>query len=286
MKRENSDIFFTVQQQPVVGFDSGVEAANKKMLTRYSKTKELYLGIVNVNYRVVENEEILFPLQSAMQDFFPNTDTIQIKDTLLKNGAVCWTQYIFPEISSFVETNSNHKTEFCLRIILKNTFDRSGAITMFMGDIDKFCANGMISGTFDLTKQRHTKRFDPDVFTRALAETYPRYEEQIKKYQNYAEIDVNKDKVKELLRVLTITPEETEGKNLLYNKLYDQFEEEVYHRGSNLFALTSAMTSYGSHFTERFPHKKTSNEGTLLNRQEKVKRWLSSPAWQNFLEAA
>jgi hypothetical protein len=158
---DNREIFFNVSTQPVYGLHSGDTAPNKKMLMRTNgyNSDRTYLDVVNDKYRVVENREILEPLQRQMINFFDPLvlEDVQIKDTVAANGLQCYAEYIFPSIKSEIETSSGHKTNLGLRFVMKNSFDGKGSVTFWSGVIDFFCTNGMVNGTYDVTRKRHSK---------------------------------------------------------------------------------------------------------------------------------
>ena len=78
------EVFFKVYEQDVVGEATGCEAYKHKMLTRGDgiSGEDSFLSIVKSNYRIVENEEILMPLQEQMINYFDPTvlADVQIKD--------------------------------------------------------------------------------------------------------------------------------------------------------------------------------------------------------------
>jgi hypothetical protein len=248
------------------------------------------LSIVNKKYRVVQNEEILMPMQEQMINHFDPSvlEDIQVKDHIAKNGAVCFSEYILPKIKGSVETDTGHKTEIGLRFILKNTFDGSSSVVFYGGVIDFFCTNGMISGEYDVTKKRHTKNFSVDGFLAAFDGAVTRHVWMCEKYQEWADTKLQNDtKVVQLLRKLTNgTDEEPKKKNTLSDKLFAQYIDETHDRGSNVFSLVSAMTNYASHSNGRFGMRKNSDHDTLLKRQQTVSKWLSSNTFTDFLEAA
>ena len=97
---EGRDIFFPVFEQDVVGITTGLVPQNYKMLTRgdgYSE-QDHCLGIVGKNYRVVENWEILMPLQEQMINYFDPIvlDDVVIKDHITKKGAACFAVSTMP----------------------------------------------------------------------------------------------------------------------------------------------------------------------------------------------
>ena len=73
-------------------------------------------------------------------------------------------------------------------------------------------------------------------------------------------------------------------------KLKEQFLLEVSTRGSNMWALASALTYYASHNSPSFPVKGSAandNETkALLVRGRQVTRWLESKQFQSLAQAA
>ena len=288
---DNREIFFNVSTQPVYGFHSGDKAPNKKMLMRTNgyNSDRTYLDVVNDKYRVVENKEILEPLQRQMINFFDPLvlEDVQIKDTIAANGLQCYAEYVFPSIKSEIETSTGHKTNLGLRFVMKNSFDGKGSVTFWSGVIDFFCTNGMVNGVYDVTRKRHSKNFSTDGFIEAFAYSMDRHQESVKMYQRYADTKVGSSwKVQQLFDKLTKTKrEEKKRDGGLADRLFAQWMDEVKERGDNLFSVQSAMTHYASHDDDgRFDLTKAGDGGTLYKRSEQVTKWLSSPTWKDFVE--
>lgn len=285
------EIFFKVYEQDIIGACTGIAGDNYKMLTRGDgwAEQDTLLSIVNTKYRVVQNEEILIPMQHQMINHFDPSvlADIQIKDHIAKNGAVCFSEYILPKMEGSVETDTGHKTEIGLRFILKNTFDGSSSVVFYGGVIDFFCTNGMISGEYDVTKKRHTKNFSVDGFLAAFDNSIERHQDIVMQYQRWADKKIyNTDKVVRLFRKLTTGNEqEPKKKNGLSEKLFAQYIDEASVRGNNIFSLVSAMTHYASHDDDRFPLRSNSDSDSMFNRQETVRKWLNSNAFADYLEA-
>jgi len=286
------EIFFKVYEQDIIGACTGIAGDNYKMLTRGDgwAEQDTLLSIVNTKYRVVQNEEILIPMQHQMINHFDPSvlADIQIKDHIAKNGAVCFSEYILPKMKGSVETDTGHKTEIGLRFILKNTFDGSSSVVFYGGVIDFFCTNGMISGEYDVTKKRHTKNFSVDGFLAAFDNSIERHQDIVMQYQRWADKKIyNTDKVVRLFRKLsTGNEQEPKKKNGLSGKLFAQYIDEASVRGNNVFSLVSAMTHYASHDDDRFPLRINSDSDSMFKRQETVRKWLNSNAFADFLEAA
>ena len=270
-----------------------VNAPDVKMLTR-TDTLGLddYISIVNKDYRVVENAEVLIPLQQQMINFFDPIvlEDVQIKDTILKNGRTCYSEYIFPRIKHGIETDTGHKTEFGLRFVMKNSFDGKGSVVMWSGLIDFFCTNGTVTGKYDVTRKRHTRNFHTSGFLDAFEKTLEEHSNIVDQYQRLADRKLSTFdrafKVNALFKRLTKSPEKTRRNNTLANKLNRQFEIERLTRGDNMFAVLSTLTHYASHTTGDFSLTRSGDSGTLYKRQEKVTNWLNSDTWKDFVAEA
>ena len=247
----NREIFFNVYEHPVVSFDNRHTADDKKMLTRTTPDGDVYLNIVNNKYRVVENSEVLVPLQTQMINYFDPLvlEDVKIKDTVSANGNVCYAEYIFPRLKHGIETPTGHKTEFGLRFVMKNTFDGKGSVTMWSGLIDFFCTNGTVTGQYDITRKRHSRNFNTDGFMKAFDMSMTSHKAAVEQYQRYADTKVGSSvKVQRLFDKLTNTKREDQKRSGgLADRLFAQWMDEVRVRGDNLFAVQSAMTHYASH---------------------------------------
>lgn len=288
------DVFFDVTAEDVVGFSSGTVAKDKKMLLRNHTSGDSpdgwsYLSTVNRSYTVVKNEEILLPLQGQMIEFFDPTvlDEVKVRDTVSRNGAVCLSEYIFPRMKHSVETRNGHKTDVGLRFILKNSFDGSGSIVLYSGEIDFFCTNGRISGEYDVAKRRHSAGFTVDGFIVAFEKSLQRFDATCKLYQQYADSKaVSSIDVKALFDTLTKNDPTVEKKRAtlsLSDKLFGQYINELEDRGNNVFSVMSALTHYASHDDGSFRLRGNRDPARLFKRQEQVAGWLASPAWKQFV---
>jgi len=287
------EIFFDVQENDVY-FDKiwQIDLPHHKVITRGSCP----LGLVKNTYRTVRNEEVFLPLEEEIINFFDPSllEEVKVVDHILKKGAVCYSEYIFPkqkqgETYKELETRSGHKTFFTLRFIIQNSYNGSCSVKFYGGNIDDFCVNGMIIGEYDFAKAKHTKNFSADQFRLQLSQTLVNFNESVAKLQQYADTLIQQwhvTLVQDLFRKLTKgDTEEPKRQTALSEKLFAQFIDEANMRGSNVFAVTSALTNYASHDSERFSLTKTGDGGTLLKRQERVRSWLNSDTFKNFVES-
>ena len=282
------EIFFNVYEQPVVSRDHRHMAEDKKMLTRTTPDGDVYLNVVNSGYRVVENAEVLEPLQRQMINYFDPLvlEDVKIKDTISANGNVCYAEYLFPRLKHGIETSTGHKTDFGLRFVMKNTFDGKGSVTMWSGLIDFFCTNGTVTGQYDVTRKRHSRNFNTDGFISAFEMSMTSHKNAVEKYQQYADTKVGSStKVQQLFDKLTKTNRQDQKRSGgLSDRLFAQWMDEVRERGNNLFAVQSAMTHYASHGDDgRFDLTKAGDGGTLYKRGDEVTKWLRSNTWNDFV---
>tara|TARA_R110002051_G_scaffold321461_1_gene409212 strand:+ start:2167 stop:3129 length:963 start_codon:yes stop_codon:yes gene_type:complete len=284
--REGDDISYNkIENYKVIVRDGTVD--------RYSNLiPAVPLGVVKDSYRTVTNEEAFLPIEKAIINYFDPSilEDVQVKDHILKGGATCFSEYIFPATRRYgeLETRSGHRTSLILRFINRNSYDGSSAVMLYGGNIDNYCTNGMIIGSYDVTKLRHTKNFNTEHFTIQFEQTLENFKSTVNALQKYADtlIMPNENKhVKNLFRKLTKgNIEEPQRNNTLSDRLFEQYEKEVEERGNNVFAVTSALTNYASHDSDRFSLTKMGDDGTLLKRQEKVRSWLDSDTFSDFVE--
>ena len=290
-------VFFDVEKLNVQSGGGLFDAPDKRMLVRHTEDfgRREYMSIVNKTYEVVLNSDILLPFQKQLVNHFDPSvlEDMEIKDHVLKNGAVCYSEYILPKVSRPIETKTGHRTNLGLRWIMKNSFNGSSSVVLYGGLIDFFCTNGMITGKFDVMKQRHTKNFEVEGFYRAFEDTVHKHTLVMDKYQEYADKKVTSAVNVNLLFKKLVTPAvDTEVKskrsNTLADRLFVQYAEEAAVRGHNVFSVLSALTNYASHGEQdgRFKVQKRADESALFKRQEQVAKWTNSRVWEDYLEVA
>lgn len=288
------EILFNVSSEPVISSITGTMAEDKKMLLRHSpndpSNSGKYLSVVSDSYRVVENQEILLPLQDQLRNFFDSSvvEDIKVRDVVSRNGATCLAEYVLPKVNATVTTGTGHRSTFGLTFMLKNTFDGSASVVMYSGIIDFFCLNGNITGSYDVTRRRHTSGFNTTGFMHAFENTLKRFNGVIKQYQIYADAKiVDGESVLQLFKKLTghnTDRARERNRESIADKLYGQYAREAIERGGNVFSVMSAMTHYASHNDEIFRVTRGGDESVMVKRQEQVSKWLESDLWAEFLK--
>ncbi len=284
--------------------DQMIWANDKKMLVKQPENS--YLSVVNNTYTVIENKDWAVPIHEQMVKsfgvgmFIGDEHSCKTKATLSKNGAVTHVYYDFPDVSTDIETTNKHETQLKLRVIVKNTFDASSKVILYVGNIDTFCENGMITGQYHVMKQSHRGSFKVNDFTETFENALASWKEGNATYYKMAKTSIFPRDVWKLFFELD-KKEPWEGMNVhggvdakylgidrtLAWKLYQRYiYDEVPVRGHNLFSVMSALTHYSSHNSPEFRMQK-GNEDTipsrLLSRQEKVAKWMNSNTWDRLV---
>ena len=300
---------FTVKSHDVCsdwfGNRPPVYAKDKKILLKHSENEAVsYLSIVNNSYKVIENKDWAAPIHEQMissfgEDMFSgNPNSCETKTTLTKNGAVTFVYYTFPAISTDIFTTNGHATSLKLKVIVKNTFDSSGKLLLYIGNIDSFCANGLITGQYNMVSHSHRSSFKVLDFTSTFKNALKEWRTDSLKYRKMALAKVKDEDVWNLIyqmcdskhyassqEMITLPPNELE--RTLSWKLYNRYlSKEKRQRGSNIFSVMSTLTHYSSHNSDDFDMRR-GNPDTIptriQTRQEKVAKWMDSKVWNNFV---
>ena len=227
------------------------------------------------SYTLVNNYQFYRGIEEQLINFFDPSvlDLCKIEDTSSWGGAVCIRQYLFPNLEREI-VSDRHSTSLTFRVIGWNCFDGSSKCRLIFGNIDSFCSNGLISGDYDQSSKKRTSGFDLTNFVGQLEKGILKYENDVSRYQTYAETKVLTPYVSEFFETLSGMSERNA------KRLQDQYLEEASIRGNNLWAVVSTLTNYASHTDGRFPVRNTGNDHhgvTSYNRQSQVNKWLNSP---------
>lgn len=264
----NSPLMFKAWERPLYYKGAqGTEYDNTKhkALVRVLDDKPVCLNVVRDTYKVVQNDELFSAIHKGIAN---NVTTEQlrsahIKDRIAYGGALCFREYIFPDIS----ITSPERDKIAFRIIVQNGFG-TGAIKLYAGAIDFFCTNGLVIGDYTSTYAKHTKgvslmRFEDAVrgsvhmfwkhkdFFSDLAGKRVLSDESVKKWYE--------DKFGERLGA----------------KLFRQYLIEVESRGRTLWAVYSALTYYSSYAVGEFQLRNTGNDhaaASMMKRENDVRK--------------
>lgn len=264
----NSPLMFKAYERPL--WYEGKEGTRfnntkHKALVRMFDDKPVCLNVVRDTYKVVQNDELFAAIHKGIAGNV-TTDQLRssrIKDRISYGGALCFREYVFPDIS----ITSPERDKIAFRIVVQNGFG-TGAIKLYAGAIDFFCTNGLVIGDYTSTYAKHTKglqitRFEEAVrgsvhmfwknkdFFSDLAGKHVLSNEQVKKWYE--------DKFGERLGA----------------KLFRQYLIETNSRGHTLWAVYSALTYYSSYADGEFGLRSTGNDhaaATMMKRENDVRK--------------
>ena len=242
-------------------------------------------GVVGEKYKVTQMQDFTEATEAMLINTLPNDKfkDLEIKDDMSHGSAVRSRKYTFPAFSKPIETRQ-HQTEVALTVALIQSYDGSTSNGFVTGLLDFFCTNGMISGDYTKGNKRHTSGFNLSNFILDMDKVVRDFYKDIQRYQVMASTDIRIPQAEAVLEALPGMSER------LAKVMKDQYLTEVSTRGSNVWALASALTYYSSHNSEEFPVKgSASNDNvakSLLDRSRRVSGWMNSTPFQNLLLAA
>jgi hypothetical protein len=243
-----------------------------------------FVGVVSSKYRPLRNEDLFGTIEAALNEAIPEEmfRDVQVRDRVSGGGSWSQREYVLPAYAEELK-NSQFETRVGLRIIAWNSYDGSASAGLMTGLIDFYCTNGMIVGN-QITRElkRHSTRLTPEDFLPRLTKNLSTIHEEIDGIRGMMHTPLNSDAALEFLE-----------KNLSAKRAAEMFtrmQQEVEVRGSNVFALHSALTYYASHDSESFatraPLHSSRTARMLRGREDEVLRLVRTPEFQGMLVAA
>ena len=242
-------------------------------------------GVVGDKYKVTQMGDFTKATEEMLLEALPNDKfkDMEISDSMSHGSAIRSRKYTFPAFSKPIETRK-HSTDVALTVALIQSYDGSTSNGFVTGLLDFFCTNGMISGDYTKGNKRHTSGFNLSNFILDMDKVVRDFYKDIQRYQVMASTDIRIPQAEAVLEALPGMSEK------MQERMKDQYLTEVKTRGSNVWALASALTYYSSHNSEEFPVKgSASNDNvakSLLDRSRRVSSWMNSAPFQSLLLAA
>ena len=241
-----------------------------------------YLGIVGNGFTCVSHKDFYTNVVDTVTE---ELATYEIADadykfSTARNGAWTMLDITLPNMKAKVHTDK-HETELANRIISLHGVDGSCSNQAFFGEIDFFCTNGSIVGSYDKIRRKNTSNFTLESFIYELNKARDSFYERAAKMQVWAETDLKYVDVSSLLEELITSKRKAE-------KMYGLYMHEAANRGHNKWALYSAFTNYATYADERngFNLKNTGNDTqaiSMWSREQEVTKWVSD---KKFIELA
>ena len=280
--RERYDFDEPYQRQPQAASTITALNSHKVLVDTWTGAST---GVVGDKYKVTQMRDFTEATEAMLISALPNDKfkDLEITDSMSHGSAVRSRKYTFPAFSKPIETRL-HQTEVALTVALIQSYDGSTSNGFVTGLLDFFCTNGMISGDYTKGNKRHTSGFDLTNFILDMDKVVRDFYKDIQRYQVMASTDI---RITDAHAAIEALPGMSEK---MQDRMRNQYLTEVETRGSNVWALASALTYYSSHNSEEFPVKgSASNDNvakSLLDRSRRVSSWMNSAPFQNLLLAA
>jgi len=277
-----SPIFFPVGERKVGwqmrdGGYAPVDSHKAIIRTTENNDRVVVLGVVGKNYQLIKNQELFARVEDTMRKQMPATSLqgVMVKDRVSGWGRMCYREYIFPNIRCNLGRIA--KSDIAFRMIVQNGYGGS-ALRSHAGAIDFFCTNGMISGEFQSTYNKHTSGLVVSGIDRGIERALETFAADQLKWKRWSETPVKHQAAMDLFKELA-------NSEKLRDNLNAQYLRETDTRGNTLWSVYSAMTFYASHADGDFKLRATTEQqdtvaSTMLNRELNVARWIESPAWK------
>ena len=257
---------FTVARSPtrLNGKDYVIREDNDKVI-----------GIVGSNSaKRTGFKPLLHALRTTVAEIVPEwMDEVQITTKISRDGAFCLEKMTFPRQATPVESK-RHQTTLLPQVIYWSSLDASTSNNSITGAVDSFCTNGLWTGQLQHFKRKSTKNFTEDSFAREIEQSKDTFIRQVNYCQHLAQTEVTHSQIEQVTKDLF---KEKRAKEMMMSIM-----DEVSVRGSNVFAINSAFTQYGSH-SSRFGFRDTKLDNLVerqFNRGMEVAKWLEHPIFQ------
>jgi hypothetical protein len=217
---------------------------------------------------------LLNALRTTVAEIVPEwMDEVKINTQISRDGSFCLEKMTFPRQSTPVESK-RHQTELVPQVIYWSSLDGSTSNNSISGAVDTFCLNGLWTGQLQHFKRKSTKNFTEESFAREIEQSKDTFIRQVNYCRHLAQTEVTHSQIEQVTNDLF---KEKRAKEMMMSIM-----DEVSVRGSNVFAIQSAFTQYGSH-SNRFGFRKTSIDNLVerqFSRNLEVAKWLEHPIFQ------
>ena len=236
------------------------------------------LGIVGATYGVAENAPLYEMIKEGAEKALPREALrdVQLREQSSHNGAFTKIELTFSGIGADIRQLSGSKTQLLFKAGFTNSFNGSGAISLYSGAIDLVCTNGCTSAEYQKKAARHTSGFTPDIFAGFIEKQCEDFLLRVDTWRAWAQKAITPEQAERALENAGMA-----GRKV--KLMMQQFERESLERGRSVWALYSALTAYSSH-ANLFPVRNSSVSDnvavTLDNREREVSRIVSSDEWQ------
>ena len=244
-----------------------------------------YLDTVGDTFSCASHPDFFYQVQDTMIEELPQQHLINASCDfrVARHNAWALMDVKLPEVKVNITTNRGFSTDVSWRAIALHGIDGSCSNQVYFGGIEYFCTNGQISGQWDKIKRKNTSGFILAFFIDELRVAKDAFYEHGKRLQVWADTPTNTWQIKQMLE--SLIPSERKADRML-----NLYHEEAAVRGSNVYALYSAMTNYSTYADDRngFSLRNTGHDTqavSMWNREHEVSKWVSSNQFAQLIAA-
>tara|TARA_Y100000114_G_C11734744_1_gene315535 strand:- start:592 stop:1440 length:849 start_codon:yes stop_codon:yes gene_type:complete len=238
------------------------------------------LGIVGRNQAQVSHAQFFHPITEAIEGRLGHS---QQRTWVSRHGAWALREYVFPHITSTVET-ARRSSEVQFKALAWHGVDGLTSNNFVSGSILMWCLNTMVLGE-DITRLRrkNTKNFSMENFVETIDEAHDGFSKQIDMLRRMANSPMLEAHGEQIVRELSANDVQAEAILSSYHDHRDQW-------GDNAFALYNTWTNWATYADDRNGSvlRRTSNDNTverLHRRSFDVAQWAASERFQLALAA-
>lgn len=276
---QESDLYFETWERPVYfkGKEDMHVMPNHKAIIRMWDDGPKQIGLVGKNYKVLPMEDLCKQVEQTFMDTMTTKELADVitKDATSYYGGLCHREYIFPSINTDIGSN---KSSVAFRTIIINGYDGSSSFKLYNGAIDFFCANGMVTGIYDVETRRHTAGLNIPSLVDKIRKSIDIFYLQAEHWKHWVGKEITDEDAQTCYEAI---PNASEG---FVKKLLRQFRIECLTHGRTVWALYSAATYYATHDEGEFKTRETEHDhsaSTLINREKQIRSWISGDEFVN-----
>lgn len=256
---------------------SVIESPTHKVLCRKQGNAYNQLAVVGRGYKIVQNAELFDAINKQFARVLSERDVegMTVHDTAAYNGRDCIREYRFPSMKC---APIGDVSDVAFRAVVINGFGGS-SVQLISGALDYFCTNGMRHGEFDTSYHKHTKGLQIGDVTDRLKFSIELFYKSADIYGKWFKKNITNDQAHDFFK-------EVATSERLADKLMHQYLVEKHIRGSNVWALYSAMTYYASHDEGEFKMRDTGTNHqpmTMQKRGRQVNQWIANDAFEQLV---
>lgn len=248
---------------PVHGYKALVRAA-----TDAEPNKPITLGVVSDSYKLIQTSEVVEHIERELTKVFGEAGmrAALIKSRIAYDGAHTYDEYKFPTNNERVLNSLVH-----FKVTLKNSYDGTSRVGLFVGGEYLACLNGMVISDTDLFTRRHIGDLLMPRMTEYLKRGLDDFHTSGAQWRAWSQRELA---ISESEALLKAAPNSNET---LITKLRNYYDEEP--TGRTLWGMYNAGTAYATHGAIR--RSTNDNEATIrMDRTLFVRNWTRTTEWK------